>query len=129
MKLIFVYNAKAGIRAGLFDSIHKLVSPATYRCALCAITYGPFRMDARWKAWISRLPFPVDFHHKQDFAKAYPDVRVALPAILTDRDGEVKTLVTALDMQALETVDDLVALINRRLKLAVSPPAAAPATP
>ena len=39
MRLVFVYNANAGLVAGMLDSVHKVVSPATYPCSLCAVTY------------------------------------------------------------------------------------------
>lgn len=38
--LIFVYNAKSGLISAFGDMVHKIVSPATYPCSLCALTYG-----------------------------------------------------------------------------------------
>ena len=40
-RLIFVYNADGGRLAGLKDLFHKILSPATYSCSLCAVPYGP----------------------------------------------------------------------------------------
>ena len=42
--LIFVYNANGGFFNGFSDYIHKLVSPKTYECSLCAITYDNLGM-------------------------------------------------------------------------------------
>lgn len=123
MKLIFVYNAEAGIAAGIMDSIHKLVSPATYTCDLCAITYGLTRMDPKWKAWLKAQPFDAVFHHRADFFAAYPAVTVTLPAILTGRKGRIDTLVAAGDFKQAPSVDALIALIEQRLA------ALSPATP
>ena len=36
--LIFIYNANGGIFSAMADAAHKLVSPETYPCSLCAIT-------------------------------------------------------------------------------------------
>lgn len=123
MKLIFVYNAEAGIAAGIMDSIHKLVSPATYTCDLCAITYGLTRMDPKWKAWLKAQPFDSVFHHRPDFHAVYPGVDVALPVILTDLAGRIDTLVSAADFKDTPSVDALIALIERRIA------ALSPATP
>lgn len=115
MKLIFVYNANAGIVAGILDSIHKTVSPATYSCDLCAITYGAVRMDPKWKAWLAAQPFQTLFYHRPDFRAAYPAVNADLPVILIERDGQISELVGADDFKNTPTVDSLIALIEARL--------------
>ena len=42
--LILVYNADSGFFNALADSAHKLLSPSTYDCRLCALTYGAIQM-------------------------------------------------------------------------------------
>jgi hypothetical protein len=115
MKLVFVYNANAGIAAGIMDSIHKTLSPATYPCSLCAITYGAVRMNPRWKAWLKAQPFDSVFYHRPDFRPAYPDVDVDLPVILIERDSALKTLVATDEFRGTPTVDALIELIESRL--------------
>jgi hypothetical protein len=115
VKLLFVYNANAGIVAGIMDSIHKTLSPATYPCDLCAITYGAFSMNPKWKAWLKAQPFESVFYHRPDFRTAYPDVTVDLPVILVDRDGQVETLIAATEFKGAASVDQLIALIESRL--------------
>ena len=115
MKLLFVYNANAGVMAGIMDSLHKTLSPATYPCDLCAITYGAIRMDPRWKAWLKAQSFDSVFYHRPDFRAAYPDVAVDLPVILVDRDGQVEPLIAANEFKSAASVDKLIALIESRL--------------
>jgi hypothetical protein len=115
VKLLFVYNANAGIAAGIMDSIHKTLSPATYPCDLCAITYGSFRMDPKWKAWLKAQSFESVFYHRPDFRAAYPDVTVDLPVILVECEGRVETLVGATEFRSAASVDKLIALIESRL--------------
>lgn len=115
MKLLFVYNADAGIAAGIMDSIHKTVSPATYPCSLCAITYGAVRMDPKWKAWLEAQPFESVFYHRPDFRAAYPERLVDLPAILIERNGRTEILVGADDFGNAATIDKLIAMIEQRL--------------
>jgi len=61
MKIIFVYNADAGFMSGVMDSLHKAISPETYECALCALTYGLLTMDKTWRAYLQSLPFNAVF--------------------------------------------------------------------
>jgi hypothetical protein len=115
MKLLFVYNAKAGLVAGMMDSIHKAVSPDTYECSLCAITHGAFTMNKDWRAYLKTLPLPVTFHHRPDFREAYPDAKVDLPAVLLDRDGALEVVLTAADLKAAPDVNGLSAALDAAL--------------
>ena len=40
IELIFIYNAKSGIGNAFIDWAHKIISPKTYDCNLCSITYN-----------------------------------------------------------------------------------------
>jgi hypothetical protein len=115
VKLLFVYNANAGIVAGIMDSIHKTLSPATYACDLCAITYGAVRMDPAWKAWLKAQSFESVFYHRPDFCAAFPDVKVDLPVILVQHESRLETLVAATEFKGAASVDKLIALIESRL--------------
>jgi hypothetical protein len=110
-RLIFIYNADGGVAQGILDTIHKTLSPATYPCSLCAITYGSFAMDRRWRAWLKALPVPSVFYHKDD--SPYRDI--ALPVVLVERGEQVETLVSATRLNALKSVDALIAEIERLL--------------
>jgi hypothetical protein len=110
MRLIFVYNANAGLLAGALDSIHKTLSPSTYACSLCALSYGAFAMKPRWRAWLKSIPLNTHFYHKPDFLADFPaEAARALPLIALDRAGVLEPL---LDADALNRLDDLDALIG-----------------
>ncbi len=115
MTLIFVYNAEAGILAGIMDSVHKIVSPATYACDLCAITYGVTSMKSEWRTWLRTLTVPVQFFHRADFKAAWPDASIALPAILRELDGRLETLVSADEFRSITQVNQLISLLEHRL--------------
>ena len=110
-RLIFIYNAEGGIAQGIMDSVHKTLSPSTYACSLCAVTHGVFRMDPKWRAWLKALPVATEFYHKDDS----PFGDMALPAVLAERDERVETLLTAADLDRLNSVDALIAAIEARL--------------
>ena len=110
-RLIFIYNADGGLVQGFLDSVHKTLSPATYPCSLCAITYGSVRMHPKWRTWLKALPFPVVFYHKDDM----PFKDIALPVVLIERSGQSETLIDAATLDALGSLDALIALMESRL--------------
>ena len=115
-RLLIVYNADAGPVAALIDLLHKIVSPATYPCALCAVTYGPVAMKAAWRDYLATLPLAVAFFHRPDFHAAYPALADApLPLIARDDRGEVAVLLDAAALARLTSVDALIAALARRL--------------
>jgi hypothetical protein len=115
MKIIFVYNAEAGFLNGMMDSVHKIVSPSTYECSLCAITHGSFTMDKSWRSYLRTLPLETVFHHREDFRAAYPEADVALPAILLERDGVISTLISAEGLSRQTDVNGLIATLTGAL--------------
>ncbi len=42
--LVFVYNADSGLFNTVTGMAHKIFSPGTYECNLCALTYSTFGM-------------------------------------------------------------------------------------
>ena len=114
--ILFVYNAADGVFAAIGDAVHKVVSPDTYPCSLCAVTYGALRMRPEWRAYLKSLPYPARFMHRGEFARAYPDIAVALPAILLEpKHGEVRVLIDARTLDGLEDVNALIATLKVRL--------------
>lgn len=94
MRLLFVYNADGDLGSRLIDAAHKVISPATYPCGLCAITYGPLGMRPAWQAFVDALPVPVAFLHREAFHARYGDR--PLPAVLFETDeGRLDEVVPA----------------------------------
>lgn len=117
--ILIVYNARSGAFAALADAVHKIVSPETYPCSLCAVTYGPVAMRGEWRRFLESLPNARRFYHADDFAAAFPDVDVPLPAILTQHGEEPpRELVKAAELDAAAGLPELIALVARRLAAA-----------
>ncbi|WP_298469324.1 hypothetical protein [uncultured Erythrobacter sp.] len=115
-RLLIVYNADSGIINALMHAVHKQVRPETYPCSLCALTYGAVSMRGEWKAFLGRLPMDVVFHHRDDFAEAYPDHEFPLPAILTSANGkEPQILISAEELDAMTDAAQLIARVEDRL--------------
>jgi hypothetical protein len=112
--LLFVYNADRGLFNTLADIGHKLFSPETYPCGLCAITHGVFAERASWKAFIGSLGATTEFLHRDQFHSRFPNVTVALPAIFRLDGGDLNVCVDAEAIRGCAGVDDLQSLILRR---------------
>lgn len=115
--LVFVYNAKPGIVAGLMDTVHKTLSPSTYECDLCAITYGALSMRGEWRDWLKAQPWTAEFAYRDAFRAAHPDqASEPLPAIFCrDDDSALTLLVSAADFEGLGSVGELITLLEGRL--------------
>lgn len=75
-RLIFVYNANSGKLNAWLDSAHKIVSPKTYQCRLCDLTYGIFKENEDWARFresvITTHPdLQLEFLHIDEFEKKY----------------------------------------------------------
>lgn len=110
-RLIFIYNANGGLVHMALDSLHKTLSPATYPCSLCALTYGSLRMDPKWRKWLAALAIPAVFQHKDDT----PHKHVPLPAVLCESGGRIEELIDAATLDGIASLDALIAEMEARL--------------
>ncbi|TGE14535.1 hypothetical protein [Hymenobacter elongatus] len=120
-ELIFVYNADTGLVNGLLDLAHKVVSPATYKCSLCALTYGA-RMRPEWKAFLNSLPVRARFFHRDDFSATYPQLAATnLPAVFRQATGKKPALfVSAAELNQTD-LPGLMHLLQQRLSAVTAP--------
>ena len=115
-ELIFVYNVKASLFAVAIDSVHKIISPDTYPCALCRITYGTVSMKKEWKNFVETIPYKVNFLHKDEFRKEYPRLKeVNLPAVFVKEVDTIKQLVGADEINKQTSIEDLKNLIKSKI--------------
>ena len=120
MELILVYNADSGFFNIVKDGLHKIVSPSTYQCNLCALTYGTIKMKDEWKTFIDKLKMPVEFLHRDEFLeklKSHPhDVKdTKFPAIFLEKDGRISLLIAHYEVNECKTLKDLMDLITKKL--------------
>jgi len=112
-ELIFVYNADSGFAAALFDSAHKLLSPQTYECNLCALTHGMLGPKSEWKAFLKTLPGSKRFLHRNEFLASHPELAATpLPAIFKTNGGKLQLLADGETLSRLDSLDELIARVR-----------------
>jgi hypothetical protein len=114
-QLIFVYNANSDLFSTVTDFAHKILSPSTYQCHLCALTYGNFSKKQEWNLFIESLSIETVFLHKNEFEKLYK-TEAALPAIFVLTDGAIKEIITKHEIENCQSLEELKKLVSEKLK-------------
>lgn len=117
-KLIFIYNANSGKHQALFDMAHKIISPQTYDCKLCDITYGVFAEKKVWKKYRKAASVPMEFLHKDEFSKIYSSkfgFKTSYPVVLAQTDYALELFIHTDELNHLEDAEGLMQLVKDRL--------------
>ncbi|MAW96490.1 MULTISPECIES: GTPase [unclassified Leeuwenhoekiella] len=117
MKLIFIYNANSGKRNAYLDSLHKVISPKTYPCSLCDITYGVFKIRPEWKAFRESSNLDMQFYHIDEFNDAYPDSKdiFQYPIVLKEEATGLAEFISKKELDALKDDRELIDLIQDKV--------------
>ena len=116
-KLLFVYNADAGLVSGLLDMAHKILSLRTYPCSLCGITYGAASMRPEWKQFLHSLPVETRFLHRDEFQQEFlKEKNQVLPAVFWQQDNRLTSVLTAAELAPLSLSE-----LMQRLQQATQP--------
>ena len=113
--LVFVYNADSGLFATVTDMAHKVFSPQTYQCNLCALTYSTFWMRKSWRVFLESLERPFEFLHADELNSVYHISGVPLPAVFKKDAEGLKLLIDADSINQCRTIDELKELIRYHL--------------
>ena len=111
--LVFVYAAEGGIYHTLIDIAHKIVSPSTYSCNLCAITYGIINENKTWKDFVRQLSVSSEFLHRDEFLKKYPGRKEELPAVFFQSEGRLELVIPAAEINRMKSVEELISAIKK----------------
>lgn len=106
MKLIFIYNANSGLLNALLDIGHKLVSPQTYPCSLCALTHGLLTERRQWRQFREKATTEMEFLHKDEFSQKYHQ-NFDYPVVLK-KEKELRILISQQELNQLKTLDELI---------------------
>ena len=112
--LIFVYNADSGLLSALNDGILKIVSPSTYQCRLCSLTFGVVQMKSRWKEFIESLGVPVEFLHRDEFRERYELPDTEFPVVYIKRGDEMSVIISKEEMENTDSLEGLMEMLKTK---------------
>jgi hypothetical protein len=113
--LIFVYNADSGVLNALKDWAHKIVSPQTYACSLCALTYDNLGMRRPLREFIQVLGYEFEFIYRDELADKHGIQDASLPAAFLLQDGELRLWIKSEVLDALQSLDELQDIVTQQL--------------
>tara|TARA_B100000902_G_scaffold94969_1_gene97815 strand:+ start:2675 stop:3052 length:378 start_codon:yes stop_codon:yes gene_type:complete len=114
--IIFVYNAKGGKWNYIIDTAHKYVSPSTYECNLCQITYD-LKMKKPWRKYVENSPHDLKFLHEEELDQyGLSQYKDQLPICLERIDDKkYEILITKEEMNHFKDEFDLINSLDRKL--------------
>ena len=115
-QLIFVYNADNNLFSSITDFAHKILSPSTYQCQLCKLTYGNLTMKQEWKSFIQNLTIESVFLHKNEFLREYK-TEALFPAVFMRESNTIKSFITKDEIEKINSLGDLKELVSDKLKI------------
>jgi len=110
--LRFAYNADSGLFNALSDATHKALSPSTYACNLCRVTYGLFSERAQWRAFIASLDADCSFLHRDEVHARFPLLEVDLPCVFKLHESAPTLCIDAAALNACRDIADLADLVR-----------------
>lgn len=114
-QLLFVYNADSGLFNTVADIAHKLLSPSTYVCDLCALTHGHFKVRDEWVRFLRNLDADCEFLHRDEFHAEYGRTDISLPAIFLNGEGSPTVFIDADTLKKCGSLDALITVLTHRL--------------
>jgi len=106
-QLVFVYNADSGMFNTLTDIAHKVFSPQTYECNLCAISHSYLSERSEWKDFISNLGAECEFLHRDEFEKKYQQKEQAYPVIFLKKGDALEVCLNTDVINECDSMDKL----------------------
>lgn len=112
MSMLFVYNANSGFLNGLMDVGHKLISPATYSCKLCALTHDTFSENKIWKDFQENGTLDLEFYHRDEFEAKYGVGKFSYPVVLVNEGNELEEILGPSDLNKIKDTRELIMTIK-----------------
>ena len=114
-ELIFIYNAKSGLTQAAVDWAHKIISPKTYECSLCSLTYGNLGKYSKWSKFLASLNINKSFIYDDQLSDLSFYNNDPLPCIFLREDDNYSVLLNNDELDHCENLDALINLIKVEL--------------
>ena len=113
--IIFIYNAKGGQWNYLIDTLHKYLSPKTYECNLCQITYD-LKMRQAWKDFIEESYHDYKFLHLEELSDFGLEGFIDdLPICLEELNGKHNILIDKNEINSFKDEFELIESLKTKL--------------
>ncbi len=110
MKLLLVYNTHSDPFSTVVDYVHKMFSPSTYKCDLCALTHHHLGERSVWKNFRKSSGVEMEFMYIRQYERKYKE-RHNYPVVLKVEEGERKVLISKEHLRSIKDVNELITLI------------------
>ena len=115
--LIFVYNCDRGNLSALKDYNQKSGSETLPACNLLAQTVTPVVTKKSWKRFIGDLTVASRFLHRDEFEEEFGALVTPAPAVFFLQGKSISVLISASELNALLSTEDLIELVTRKLQI------------
>ena len=116
MELLFVYNAKADPQSAITDYLHKVFSPSTYGCELCALTHHNLGQRTNWKQFKRKNEqLRMSFYYINQFENKF-DESYEYPVVLLRENNSNKVLIAKADFKQMNSANDLILTLENKLR-------------
>lgn len=119
MRLVFVYNANSGWVNAFADTIHKIVSPETYACALCSLTHGVAGMKGEVKRYLNASVMETVCYHSDEIPQQLNGLIYSAggaQAVLLEKEGRYHVLISVTELKPLKTSADFLSKLSFKLR-------------
>ena len=100
------------------DYVHKIVSPSTYSCDLCNLTYGNFSEKEVWRNFRKNTPHTLIFTYKDTFLNEFAKndyQEYEFPIILEQKEEGFAVLMKAAELNSIHSAEELIEILQDKL--------------
>ena len=110
--LVFIYNAKSGGLNAILDYVHKMVSPETYDCNLCKLTYDNFGQIKKWNDFLTSYNISADYYYSDHLIQIGINPGIDLPAVFLN---DKSLLLGPREINSFKTLDELIEGVRKKV--------------
>lgn len=110
-----VYNANSGFKNAVLDTLHKITSPDTYPCDLCALTYGNFSEKTVWKNFRKQSTVKINFYHIDEFETKFGSKIFKYPIALLFDNNCFKTIISPEEFKNMRSTEQLINYMEEKI--------------
>ena len=115
-EIVFIYNAKSGTVNSLIDWAHKIISPDTYECSLCSLTYDNFGKRVEWSTFLREIKVKSSFIYKDHVMDNQKLKDVSLPCAYLKKSNDIKLLISSDEMNTYKNLEELIVSLRKKLE-------------